>query len=271
MPMDTKTGLYAVIGDPVSHSLSPVMHNSAFQYIGYNGVYLAFHVKEISSAVAGIKSLGIKGVSVTIPHKQAIMQYLDEIDEKALNIGAVNTVYHKEGKLIGFNSDCLGAMSALKEKTDIQGKQVVMIGAGGAARAIGFGIIAEGGDLTILNKFEDEGKLLANDLGVNYYPMSHFERMECHILINATPLGMTPDIESTPVSQNNLHKDIVVMDIVYNPLKTRLLREAEHAGCTTVDGISMFIYQGAFQFELWTGQKAPLDIMKNAVMNELTK
>ena len=268
-PIDTKTLLYAVIGDPVSHSLSPLMHNTAFKHIDYNGVYLAFNVKDIASAIRGIKSLGIKGVSVTIPHKQTVMEHLDDIDEKALNIGAVNTIINKEETLVGYNSDCLGAINALKEKTSIQGKKVVIIGAGGAARAIGFGILAEGGDLIILNKFKDEGELLANDLRVNYYPITDFEKLDCQILINATPLGMTPNVETTPVKSESLHKDMIVMDIVYNPLKTRLLKEAESKGCTTVDGVSMFIYQGAFQFELWTGQQAPVDLMRTVVLNNL--
>jgi len=268
-PVDTKTLLYAVIGNPVSHSLSPLMHNTAFKHIDYNGVYLAFNVKDIASAIRGIKSLGIKGVSVTIPHKQTVMEHLDDIDEKALNIGAVNTIINKEETLVGYNSDCLGAINALKEKTSIQGKKVVIIGAGGAARAIGFGILAEGGDLIILNKFKDEGELLANDLRVNYYPITDFEKLDCQILINATPLGMTPNVETTPVKSESLHKDMIVMDIVYNPLKTRLLKEAESKGCTTVDGVSMFIYQGAFQFELWTGQQAPVDLMRTVVLNNL--
>jgi len=270
-PIDTKTLLYAVIGDPVSHSLSPLMHNTAFKHIDYNGVYLAFNVKDITSAIRGIKSLGIKGVSVTIPHKQTVMEHLDDIDEKAIKIGAVNTIINKEETLVGYNSDCLGAINALKEKTSIQGKKVIIIGAGGAARAIGFGVLAEGGELSILNKFKDEGELLANDLGVDYYPIIDFKKMDCHILINATPLGMTPNVETTPVKPEALHKGMVVMDIVYNPLKTRLLKEAESKGCITVDGVSMFIYQGAFQFELWTGQQAPMDIMKSIVLTELAK
>lgn len=267
--IDTETSLYAVIGDPVSHSLSPLMHNTAFNHIEYNGVYLAFNVTDITSAIAGMRALGISGLSVTIPHKQAVMEHLDEIDEIAKKIGAVNTIISNDGKLTGYNSDCLGAMRALKEKTGIQGRKVILIGAGGAARAIGFGILNEGGQLTILNKFEDEGTLLANDLGVDYYPITEFEKMECDILINATPLGMTPDVDSTPVQKDFLEKNMVVMDIVYNPLRTRLLKDAEDAGCATVEGVSMFIYQAVFQFELWTGRKAPVDLMREIVLEKL--
>lgn len=269
MMINAGTSLYAVIGDPVSHSLSPLMHNSAFRDIHYNAVYLALNVKDIEPAVGGIRSLGIKGVSITIPHKQTVMPYLDEIDEMALKIGAVNTIINTEGRLKGYNSDCLGAMSALKEKTVIRDKKVVLVGAGGAARAIGFGIFSEGGDLTILNKYQEEGDLLANDLGVNCYPISAVNKMDCDILINATPLGMTPDIESTPVSQAHLHADMVVMDIVYNPLETRLLKEAKGVGCTVVEGASMFIYQGVCQFELWTGKQAPVELMRKVVLEAL--
>jgi len=269
MTIDTNTSLYCVLGDPVSHSLSPVMHNSAFAHTGYNGAYLAFKVTDLASAVTGIKALGIKGASITIPHKVAVMELLDSIDEKARKIGAVNTIVNKDGKLYGYNTDCIGAINVLLEKTDIKGKDVVMIGAGGAARAIGFGIMSEGGKLTILNILKDEGELLAKDLRVKYYPLSYFNKVDCQILINATPVGMTPNTEDMPVESKNLKKDMVVMDIVYNPLKTRLLKEAENIGCITVDGVSMFVYQGAAQFEMWTGMKAPVDLMRKVVLNAL--
>lgn len=269
MTIDSNTPLYAVIGDPVSHSLSPVMHNSAFFHAGYKGVYLAFRVKEIGAAISGIRALGIKGVSVTIPHKIKVMESLDSIDEKALKIGAVNTVINREGRLFGYNSDYLGAVNALSEKIEIKDKNVVVLGSGGAARAIGFGIVSEKGRLTILGILKDEGELLAKDLGVDYCPLSEFKKIDCQILINATPVGMYPDIEAVPVQRDDLKKDMVVMDIVYNPLKTRLLKEAGDIGCTTIDGVSMFVYQGAFQFELWTGKKAPVDVMRKAVLDAL--
>lgn len=260
------------MGDPVSHSLSPLMHNAAFGHIGFNAVYLAFGVRDrdLASAVAGIRALGIKGASVTIPHKINVMDHLDEIEGTALKIGAVNTIVNKDGHLYGYNSDCLGAMSALREKTDIKGKKVIMAGAGGAARAIGFGILAEGGELTILNHIKEEGEKLSGDLGVNYYPLSEYRDHSCDIFINTTPLGMTPDTGSMAVTPDFLNKTMVVMDIVYNPLKTRLLKEAEKLGCTIVDGLSMFVYQGVSQFESWTGEKAPVDLMRAVVLNALS-
>ncbi|OIN95476.1 MAG: shikimate dehydrogenase [Deltaproteobacteria bacterium CG1_02_45_11] len=269
MAIDTHTALYCVLGNPVSHSLSPVMHNRAFAHTGYSGVYLAFKVTDIAAAVTGIKALGIKGASITIPHKVAIMEFLDDIDEKATRIGAVNTIVNKDGRLYGYNTDWTGAMDALLEKTDIKDKDVVMIGAGGAARAIGSGIVSEGGKLTILNILEDEGELLAKDLEVNYYPLSYFNKVDCQILINATPVGMTPNTEDMPVNRQSLKEGMVVMDIVYNPLKTRLLKEAENIGCVTIDGVAMFVYQGAAQFEMWTGQKAPVDLMRQVVLKTL--
>ncbi|MBF0398585.1 MAG: shikimate dehydrogenase [Desulfobacterales bacterium] len=268
--INTKTSLYAVIGDPVSHSLSPLMHNTAFSYIGYNAVYIAFQVKDISRAISGIRALGIKGVSVTIPHKVKVMEYLDYIDDEAIKIGAVNTIINREGELWGYNSDYIGANRAILEKTGIKDKDVLIIGAGGAARAIGYGIIKEGGKVTILNRSKEKGENLAKDIGANFfYPLTDVNNIKCHILINTTSIGMVPDIQKTPFDKSNLQKEMVVMDIVYNPLQTRLLKEASDIGCTIIDGISMFVYQGVFQFELWTGKKAPIDIMKKVVLNNL--
>ncbi len=269
MKIDTKTSLYGVIGDPVSHSLSPAMHNAAFNEIRYNGAYLAFHVTDLPSAVKGMRGLGVKGVSVTIPHKVTIMDLIDDIDDMALNIGAVNTLVNKDGRLCGYNTDCLGAISALEEKTDITDKQVVMVGAGGAGRAIGFGILAKGGKLTIANILEDEGTKLAQDLGVDYYHLSEFNKLDYDILINSTPVGMSPDVEKMPVAVEDLKENKVVMDIIYNPLKTRLQKEAEKKGCTTVDGVAMFVYQGVAQFEMWTGRKAPYELMRQIVLDNL--
>ncbi len=269
MEINTKTALYGVIGDPISHSLSPVMHNAAFSKIGYNGTYLAFHVTDLLSAIAGVRALNIKGVSVTIPHKVTVMDLIDEIDEMAVNIGAVNTLVNKEGRIHGYNTDCLGAINALLKKTTIKDKKVVMVGAGGAGRAIGFGIQSQGGRLTIANILEDEGTRLAQDLGVDYYHLSEFNKLDYEILINTTPVGMSPDTQKMPVPSQDLKENTVVMDIIYNPLKTRLLQEAENIGCTTIDGVSMFVYQGVAQFEMWTEQKAPYDLMREIVLNNL--
>jgi len=269
--LNSDTVLFAVLGDPVSHSLSPVMHNTALSEVGYNGVYHAFKVKDIGEAVSGIKALGIRGVSITIPHKVSVIEFLDELDDTAKNIGAVNTVINRHGVLTGYNSDCLGAIKAILEKTAIKDKNVVIIGAGGAARAIGFGIMSQGGRITILNRTAAKGERLARRLGAEFHPISNLKNTGCQILINTTPVGMIPDTNMMPVQREDLDKTMVVMDVVYNPLKTRLLREAENIGCRTVDGVSMFVYQGAFQFELWTGKRAPVAVMKKAVLKALGK
>jgi len=267
--INSNTIFFAVLGDPVSHSLGPLMHNTAFSKLGYNGAYLAFKVKDIGKAVDGIKALGIKGASITIPHKVSVMDFLDELDGTAKKIGAVNTIINREGVLTGYNSDGLGAVKALFEKTVIKDKHVVILGAGGAARAIGFAIISEGGRVTIINRTPAKGEELANELGADFQPISKINKSTCHILINTTPVGMMPDIDVMPVRKQDLDKAMVVMDIVYNPLKTRLLETAEHIGCRTIDGVSMFVYQGAFQLELWTGMKAPVEVMRKAVLTAL--
>lgn len=271
MRINSDTILFAVLGDPVSHSLGPLMHNTAFSELGYNGVYLAFRVKDIGKAVVGIKALGIKGASITIPHKVSVMDFLDELDDTAKKIGAVNTIINRKGVLTGYNSDGIGVVKALIEKTTIKDKHVVILGAGGAARAIGFAIISEGGRVTVINRTPFKGEELARDLGADFQPLSKLNKTACHILINTTPVGMMPDIDAMPVRKQDLDKTMVVMDVVYNPLKTRLLRAAENIGCQTIDGVSMFVYQGAFQLELWTGMKAPVDVMKKAVLIALGK
>jgi len=269
--INSDTILFAVLGDPVSHSLGPVMHNTAFSALGYNGAYLAFRVENIGKAVVGIKALGIKGASITIPHKVSVMDFLDELDDTAQKIGAVNTILNKKDVLTGYNSDGIGAVKALFERTTIKDKNVVILGAGGAARAIGFAIISEGGRVTVINRTLANGEKLAKDLGADFQPISKLKQTACHILINTTPVGMFPDTDAMPIRRQDLDKAMVVMDVVYNPLKTRLLRAAEHIGCRTIDGVSMFVYQGAFQLELWTGMKAPVDVMKKAVLNALGK
>ena len=269
MISDANTSVYAVFGDPVSHSLSPVMHNRAFEFTGYKGIYLAFGVKNIKNALISVRTLGIKGASITIPHKIEVMKHLDEADDIALKIGAVNTIINDGGCLKGYNSDGIGAVKALSEKTVIKGKNIAVIGAGGAARAVGFCIKKEGGRITVMNRSTVKGERLAGDLSADYRPLNDIGKVNCDILINTTPVGMTPHTDVMPIEKRYLEKSMVVMDIVYNPLKTRLLKEADKAGCITINGVSMFVHQGAFQFELWTGIKAPVDVMKKAVFDAL--
>ncbi|MDM8538435.1 shikimate dehydrogenase [Desulfobacterales bacterium HSG17] len=274
MNIDSKTDLYCVFGNPVSHSLSPLMHNSAFNHTGQNSVYLAFKIEDIEAGISAIRTFNVKGISITIPHKVSIIPYIDELDPAARKIGAVNTVVNRDGKLWGYNSDCLGAVAALEDKTAIAGKKTAIVGAGGAARAIGFGVQEKGGKIIILNRSADKGRLLAKDLNAQFCPLEDFNSAEYDILINTTPVGMTPNTNSMPIKPSSLKSDMIVpgmtvMDIIYNPLETKLIKHAAACGCKTIDGLSMFVYQGAFQFELWTGKKAPLDIMKQTVKQAL--
>lgn len=268
--VDTRTRLFGVIGAPVGHSLSPVMHNAALQAMGCNAVYLAFHSTDPAGALAGMRALGIGGLSVTIPHKVSVMAHLDDLDPLARRIGAVNTVVPREGRLVGYNTDCFGALAALKEKVDPAGKQVALVGAGGAARAVGFGLCDTGARVTLFNRGAQRGRALAQALGVEWLPLETLARHRTDILINTTSVGMHPDTAATPVPAGCLRPGMVVMDIVYNPLETRLLREARCAGCEVIDGVAMFVHQGARQLALWTGRQPPVAVMRRAVLACLT-
>jgi shikimate dehydrogenase len=267
--IDAHTQLYGVLGNPVGHSLSPAMHNAAFERVGFNGVYTAFEVSDLPAAIAAIRALNIRGCSVTIPHKVAVMALLDEIDPLARRIGAVNTIVNDGGRLTGLNSDSPGAMAALLEKTPVAHRHAAVIGAGGAARALAHGIVSHGGRLTIVNRSPEKGRRLARELDGDFCSPADFSGVGVDILINTTPVGMVPDIDRMPVGHAGLRPGMTVMDIVYNPLETRLLKAARDAGCTVVDGVAMFVHQGAIQFERWTGQKAPIQLMKKTVLAAL--
>ena len=262
-------GFYAVIGHPIGHSLSPAMHNAGFKDVGFSGFMAAFDVTDIQSAVSGIRALGFKGAAITIPHKVSVMPFLDDVDPTAKEIGAVNTITNHDGFLRGCNSDVNGAITALLEKTNIKGKRVAIIGAGGAARAVAYGVIKEKGEVTLYNRTRNRGMSLAAALNVPFFPLNDIETLECDILINTTSVGMHPYVKETPVSGNLLKKAMVVMDIVYRPLKTQLLLLAEEKGCLIIDGLSMFIHQAAFQFYLWTGIPAPTQTMRQTVSHLL--
>ena len=274
--IDAQTKLYGVIGNPVRHSLSPVIHNGAFKRLGWNAVYLAFEVKHVERALEGIRGLGLKGVSVTLPFKTEVIPFLDKIEGLAKKIGAVNTIVNREGKLVGFNTDCSGALEALEEKMDLGGKRVVLLGAGGAGRAIGFGLKERGCQLIIANRSRDRGETLSRELKGYFIPMSSFVKMkagelQADVVINTTSLGMVPQERETPIPKKLLRKGMVVMDIVYEPLQTKLLREAKEKGCLTINGLEMFIRQGATQFEIWTGRKPDLKQIRKDLYRALKK
>jgi len=258
------------MGNPVEHSLSPVMHNAAFKHCGLNSVYVAFEVDDIRGAIEGIRALHIYGASVTIPHKTEAIRHLDEVEPMAQKIGAVNTIINQNGRLIGHNTDWVGAIRSLEEVIDIPGRHFIIIGAGGAARAIGFGIRHKGGTLTILNRSEKRGQGLARDLECPFYPIDSIKELDAHALIHATPVGMYPHINHTLIPKEWLKGEMVVMDVVYNPMETRLLKDAKQRGCTVISGLKMLVYQGVAQFEIWTGKQAPIKVMERAIYETLT-
>ncbi|MCK5164602.1 MAG: shikimate dehydrogenase [Desulfobacula sp.] len=267
--IDSNTQLYCVLGNPVRHSKSPVIHNACFRSNHINAVYLAFEIDEISKGITALKTLNIKGASVTIPFKESIMDYLDWIDEDALNIGAVNTVVNKDGKLLGYNTDHKAAILPLKP-FGIKDKKVCIIGAGGAARAVAYGIHKEKGDIVIINRNKERGKVLALKHNADFIPMNEIAKMhdiKADIIINTTSIGMYPNIKDCAFPSGLLNSRMIIMDIVYNPLKTQLLSCAQKKGCTIVDGLSMFVYQGAAQFNIWTGILPDIGLMRKAIMN----
>lgn len=269
------TETFGIMGWPVRHSLSPEMHNAAFQALGMNRIYIPLPTNSIGDAVAGLRALGFRGASVTIPYKQDVLPFVEVLDPVARRIGAVNTLLiseagERDGRIVhGFNTDWIGANRALEEKIRLKGSRVLIVGAGGSARAIGFGLLEAGAAVAITNRTAEKGKRLAEELGCPFYGPDELDQVRADVLINATSVGMAPDRDRSPVPNALLPGFSVVMDIVYVPLRTRLLREAAAAGCGTVDGLAMLLYQGAAQFELWTGEQAPLEVMRKILYRAL--
>jgi len=259
--------LYGLVGNPVSKSKGYILHNLCFREHGMNAVYLNFLVSDIGAFVSAFRDR-LAGFSVTMPHKRGIMKYLDDIDKDAGRVGAVNTVAIKDGRLSGFNTDIDGAVETIEEKTRLDGKRVLMIGAGGVARAIGYGILKKGARLCIVNRTEDKGRMLAADLGCAFLRMEDVQWDDVDVLINATSIGMSPDIDESPVDGDVL-RNMVVFDTVYNPGETRLLKMAAENGCETVSGVDMFVNQAARQFLLWTGKDCNKERMREAVLWDL--
>lgn len=268
------TRLFGIIGNPVEHSLSPVMHNAAFASLGLNAVYLPMQPKDPEEGYRGLRALGFVGVSVTVPFKVAIIPLLDHIDPVADKIGAVNTLLFHGGThgatlCTGYNTDWIGSNRALAAEIDLPGSTVLILGAGGAARAVGFGLVQAGATILLHNRTESKGRRLADQLGATCITVEELVDVRADVLINTTSVGMAPDHQALPIDPKLLSHFSVVMDIVYAPLKTALLRAADANGCRTVDGIQMLLHQGAAQCTLWTGHEAPLAVMRHALLTEL--
>ncbi|MDU2065676.1 MAG: shikimate dehydrogenase [Sporomusaceae bacterium] len=276
-----KVGL---IGWPVGHSYSPLIHNAAFEFCGLDYVYVPLPVQpgNLSEAVAGLKSLGFVGANVTVPHKVEIMAYLDEIDEQAKQIGAVNTIVVKEGVLTGYNTDAPGFLAALKGKgCSLAGKNALLLGAGGAARAVAAALAPEVACLTIAARRREQADELANlflNRSVNTvtWPSNEWEQSlsKADLIIHSTPMGMSPQVEAEPVfAWNRCKTDTFFCDLIYNPLETLFLQKARGQGYPVLGGLAMLVEQAALAFEIWTGQEAPrskmMDVAAQAVKASL--
>lgn len=280
MNINTETKMIGLLGYPLGHSFSSLMQNSAFEICSLNKIYIPIEVlpENLETVVKGISKMNFEGFNVTIPHKIKIMKYLDEIDEYAKCIGAVNTVTIKKGVLKGYNTDGIGFLRSYEEitETKVEGKNVFVLGSGGASRAISMTLaLNKANKIYICNRTHEKAVALANDINNQAGECSmavpmEYEEMEraikdSDILINTTSIGMYPNVEESPINKDLLNKKLIVCDAVYNPKKTKLLLDAEEIGCKTVMGLSMLIYQGSEAFELWTNAKAPVDLMFKVV------
>ena len=274
MPLEisARSSLCTVIGDPVAHSLSPAMHNAAYAAARLPFVMAGAHVRAegLPDAIKGMRALGIRGLAVTMPHKVAIMELLDEVDPVAATIGAVNTVVNESGKLTGYNTDWLGILRPLEQRTSLKGKKVALLGAGGAAQAALYACSTEGATVTIFNRSIDKAESIAERFGASVRSLEKTEELSAFdIIINTTSVGMSPDVDASPVPESALAKDQIVFETIYAPITTKLLRISERIGANTIPGLDMFLEQGAAQFHLHTGVKAPREEMEKILRNSL--
>ena len=281
-PPTVNTKLVILLGQPLGHSVSPAMHNRVFEKLGMDCCYMPVEVSaaDLGTVFCGLTKMNVAGFNVTIPHKLHIMEFLDEIDPLAQTIGAVNTICVRDGKTKGYNTDGEGFVRSLEEKADIsvQGKRFFILGCGGAVRAIAMTLAFKGAEkIYICNRTQKKAESLAEEINQKITNcVEVVERTtdriapflkECDVLINGTKLGMHPDTNSTPIDKVLLSKNLIVSDIVYNPLMTRLLKDALHSECTIVDGLGMLIYQGAAAFQLWTGIEPLVGEMSDVAYN----
>lgn len=280
--ISSNTKLTALLGYPVKQSLSALMHNTAFRHLGLDYIYIPFDIeqKDLKTTVEGLKTMNFTGFNLTMPHKQEIMQYLEEISKEAKLIGAVNTVVKENGRLIGYNTDGKGYIASLEEeKIPVKNQKVVMVGAGGAAKSIAIQLAMEGvEEILLLNRTPEPAEEIANTITENIpgcgikvqeFNQSNLQKAleEANILINCTPLGMYSMKDSSIIEDESiLRKDLVVSDLVYNPAETKLLGQGKNRGCKTINGLGMLIWQGAFAFNMWTGEDMPVEVVREKMV-----
>jgi shikimate dehydrogenase len=263
--ISASTVLCGIVLHPAGHTRSPAMHNAAFRSLGIDAAYLAFDVppERLEAALAGARALGIRQLAVSIPHKEAVMDALDEIDERARSIGAVNTVTLQGGRLVGSNTDWLGAVQALERETELTGRHCVVLGAGGTARAVVHGLTQRGARVDVLNRTRERAEALVAELKAGEAGgLEDLEKINFDVLVNTTSVGLRS--QESPVPQEMLRPEAVVMDAVYDPEETRLLADARKIGAKTIGGKWMLIHQAAEQIRLWTGREAPIEVLAEA-------
>jgi 3-dehydroquinate dehydratase/shikimate dehydrogenase len=266
--VDTATKVYGVVGDPVAHSLSPAIMNAALQRENVNGVYVALHAKKLSDLLACVRDIPIHGLSVTMPYKETILKHLDNTDAHTTKVGACNTVVRaQDGKLYGFNTDTAGVVRPLEQRIGLEGARILVLGAGGAARAAVFGLKERGAEVYILNRSVAAGQKLARQARARTAKRQELKKLSFDVIINATPVGMGNTRES-PLNENEINAKYI-FDMVYDPAETRLIQLARARGAEVIPGIEMFVHQAARQFEIWTGKPAPWDEMLRVVTTEL--
>ena len=277
--INADTEVYAVIADPVAHSLSPQIHNAAFDALGLNKVYVPFRVppEELSQFLIDCREFGIKGLSVTIPHKEEIIQYIDKFDEASQEIGACNTVIWKDDQRIGLNTDYKAAMNSLdaifggnEAASGLKGRPALVLGAGGVARAIVLGLKRRGADIVIASRTPQRADDLATFCKGKSIAWSLRHSVKVDLIVNCTPVGMHPNVDDTPLDAKHVRRDQVVFDTVYNPENTLFIKQARELGCEVITGIDMFVGQAALQFKYFAEREAPISTMRDVVRRAIS-
>ena len=273
--IDDATALFGVVADPVAHSYSPLIHNRAFQDQGINARYLPFRIpkSDLPNFVEHCKELGIAGLSVTIPHKEAVLDHCTRAEASVTGIGAVNTMIFHEDDVFGYNTDYRAAMDCIEELFDIkknierpmQGMKALVMGAGGVSRAIAWGLKQRYCEVTIASRTMEKSKILAAELGCNAIEWEDRHDQRINLLVNGTPVGMHPDVDHSPFNAAKLNEFVAVFDTVYNPENTLLIKQAKQANCRIITGIDMFVRQAAYQYKLFTGKQGPTDLMRKTI------
>ncbi len=266
-----KREYFALFGKPVVQSLSPLMHNAAMTDLKYRGYYFAFQVENLAAAIQGVRGFGLRGVSVTMPYKEEVISCLDEIDPAAAKIGAVNTIVNEQGCLKGYNTDWLGMVESIEEHFNISGKVVLILGSGGAARAAIYGISARGGFPLLAARNKDKTMAMARHWQIPFVDMADVSRVRADVLINTTPIGMVPEVDVSPLPKDVPGNFPWVMDMIYRPVETRLLKDAREAGSSVIDGLGMFLNQGVAQFKLWTDLMPSKTFLKRVLERRLSR